>query len=143
MICFSLLLVLLSSFLIYLPSSAGAQMAKDPRGWTAGFFDVLMNEGEPEAVRMLKEESFLGQNSPGAIAHLGDLLSQMKEMSGTTINYEFIRENNLGSRVVRLLYVSNHVYLPIFYEFVFYESDIGWQLVALNVMNKTTEYPFN
>jgi hypothetical protein len=118
-------------------------MADDPRKWADGLFDILIQKGEDDFVRELKEVSFVGQEHPGAVESIGDTLRNAKQAAGTIINYEFIEASQLGTRTTRLRYVVNHVRYAILYHLTFYRTDHGWQLINFNLLGDIGSYPFD
>jgi hypothetical protein len=128
--------------LVALPGAAQAQEASDPRKWAAGFFDTLMQQNVAAAFRVLKEESFLGQQRPGALGPLEEAMTRTVQGYGTIINYEQANEARLGATLVRLTYLVNHRVMAVQYQMILYKGPRGWNLVHVDLKDKVEQYDY-
>jgi hypothetical protein len=128
--------------LMVLAGAAQAQEANDPRRWAASIFDTLMQQNVAAAFRLLKEESFLGQQRPGGLGPLEEAMTRTVQGYGTIINYELANEARLGSTLVRLTYLVNHRVLAVQYQLVLYKAERGWNLVHVDFKDKVEQYDY-
>ena len=50
---------------------------------------------------------------------------------GKQLDYEFIKEQEYGNSIVRLVYISKAEKLPLTWEFYFYKASSDWKLINL------------
>ncbi len=57
--------------------------------------------------------------------------SVLFENYGKLLSYEFIKKQQYGKSIIRLVYILKCEKTPVVWEFYFYKADADWQLVSL------------
>ena len=115
-----------SNFEIKKPSNSGLEKR------IGTFFEKLEKEQTPEAFAHLLDNSTIGRKKN----NVADLVKETEETLkkfGRVKEYEKIKMDKIGSRIVRLIYFSYSDDFPLKWEIYCYSGKSGWQVLDLNV----------
>ena len=115
-----------SNFEIKKPSNSGLEKR------IGTFFEKLEKEQTPEAFAHLLDNSTIGRKKN----NVADLVKETEETLkkfGRIKEYEKIKMDKIGSRIVRLIYFSYSDDFPLKWEIYCYSGKSGWQVLDLNV----------
>ena len=96
------------------------------------FFEKLEKEQTSEAFAHLLENSTIARKKN----NVSDLVKETEETLkkfGRVKEYEKIKMDKIGSRIVRLIYFSYSDDFPLKWEIYCYSGKSGWQVLDLNV----------
>lgn len=96
------------------------------------FFEKLEKEQTSEAFAHLLDNSTIGRKKN----NVADLVKETEETLkkfGRVKEYEKIKMDKIGSRIVRLIYFSYSDDYPLKWEIYCYSGKSGWQVLDLNV----------
>ena len=115
-----------SNFEIEKPSNSGLEKR------IGTFFEKLEKEQTPEAFAHLLDNSTIGRKKN----NVADLVKETEETLkkfGRIKEYEKIKMDKIGSRIVRLIYFSYSDDFPLKWEIYCYSGKSGWQVLDLNI----------
>ena len=96
------------------------------------FFEKLEKELTSEAFAHLLESSTIARKKN----NVSDLVKETEETLkkfGRVKEYEKIKMDKIGSRIVRLIYFSYSDDFPLKWEIYCYSGKLGWQVLDLNI----------
>lgn len=121
---------------------AAAQQAKDPKQFAGELLDTLMSKGVDEAYKIVGEQTYLGRINKTAAIALKEATQKGITAYGTIRNYEFVREQRLGSTYRNYVFVVNHLQLGVVYTMTLYNAAQGWNLVRLDINDTAARMPW-
>ena len=111
----------------WLPSSQDARKAAEgiTAAFAAGNFSGAMKEMSPLSVIPAPEFAAFE-------AQLNSQLDNILRRMGNPTSYEFLREEQAGSRLIRFRFLVFHEKAPIQWNYIFYKSEKGWIMTHFN-----------
>ena|SRR5579871_6289947 len=137
----SIIAVILSSALLFSSQTvARAQDASDPKAWADGLFQTLLKKGETDFAAGLKD-TMMGRETGGADVLL-NAVTKTRQSFGDLTGYDYISQQQVGSRLRRLKYVTYNQRFFLVYQFAFYKSDRGWELFGADLNSQSSNVPW-
>jgi hypothetical protein len=102
------------------------------------FFVALAEEKSTDAFAGLLKGSPLDANQE-EIGRLVQKTEELLKLSGAIRSHELLRVNRLGSRLLRLTYLSYSDALPLHWELYCFLGKTGWQVLDLNASPRIKE----
>jgi len=97
---------------------AGILKGEIDKSYDALFAGTVI-EPKKQAIQMIKEQT-----------------RTIFNLYGKKIASEFIKQQNYGDSVLRLVYIIKCESLPVIYEFYFYKATSDWKLINMNVSDQ-------
>lgn len=119
-------IVLITSIVLF--SATNICYAKEPIKITSDFFQMVESGKISEAFDQLFEGSQIPIQKPQAVDVLKRQTSSGLPMYGKINGIEKIRDEKIGSSIVRLVYVLKSEFHPTIWEFYFYKPKDTWFL---------------
>jgi hypothetical protein len=107
---------------------AGSALGAEPRDTANAFFKMVQEGKVSEAYDDLFKGSPLPSMKPQALELLKRQTSANLPMYGAILSVESLREEKLGTSIVRLVYVMKLEKHPVIWEFHFYKPKGDWFL---------------
>ena len=102
------------------------------------FFVALAEDKSTDAFAGLLKGSPLDANQE-EIGRLVQKTDELLKLSGAVRSHELLRVNRLGSRLLRLTYLSYSDALPLHWEMYCFFGKTGWQVLDLNASPRIKE----
>lgn len=119
----------------------GVSGAEEPAAQTlvpvdhaTSFFEILLSDEWQEAPAKLLAGSGIIQSDPEAANKILEQVTQRHEILGAPLGYELITNDEIGTSVVRLLFVLKFESKPVAWEFYYYKASDTWELANLSVL---------
>lgn len=121
---------------------ASVALAKEPQQFTEEFFKEVKSGNINNAYDDLFKGSGIPQVKPQAVDVLKSQTTSLLSFFGAILDYEKIREENIGSSLVRFVYILKHEKAPTIWQFYFYRPKDNWFLVnvTFNDQFKNLQY---
>ena len=133
--CLALLLVFAA------PGFGLAQETADPKAWANQFMGLMIQKGPESAYRFLKDNSYIGQRSPRAIAGIRASMHGAFASHGAAIGFEIAGERQVGGSLLLLTYVVKHEASPVIWELDFYRPRSRWNLYKFRFYDNPAKVP--
>jgi hypothetical protein len=106
--------------------------AKEPKEFTNTFFKMVQFGKIPEAFDQLFVGSQIPTQKPQAVDALKRQTASGLPMYGNILKVELVREEKIGTSIIRLVYVLTSDIAPTVWEFYFYKPKSDWFLGNIN-----------
>jgi len=107
---------------------ASAGFAKEPREFVEEFFNYVKEGKVSQGYDILFAGSGIPAMKPQAVDMLKTQTAGGLPMYGNILGFERIREEKLGTSIVRLVYILKSEKVPTVWEFYFYKPQTSWFL---------------
>ena len=102
-----------------------------PKNKVEEFFSSVMKADIAGGYDRLFEGSTIPQDKPQAVTLLKNQTQNGLPLYGKILGYDFIKEEDFGSSIVRLVYVLKSEKVPTTWEFYFYKPKGSWFLANI------------
>jgi hypothetical protein len=121
------------------PAPAPAQAGRTPDEIIQVFFDALKADRVEDAYGTLHSQ-FALQDRGGEAKKMAEQTQRALDAYGPVVGYELVREEKLGTHLMRRTYLLNGKNLPLRWQFYFYQAEKDWQLIDLRVDDALVEW---
>ena len=133
--------LLAAATLLVSQPSARAQDSQDPKVWCEGLLNDVVNKDDAAATSQVKN-TLLGRSVATTSDNVILAFTQTRSLGGQLKTYDYISEQQVGSRLKRLKYVVYAENYFLVAQFAFYKGDHGWELFGFDANNSAGQVPW-
>jgi len=106
---------------------------RSPDEVAAAFFNLLKADKVDAAYDTLKMELGIAERSPDEARKIREQTQKALDTFGPALDYEMVREEKLGTHLIRRSYLLIGAVLPLRWKFYFYKPADRWMLIDLRI----------
>ena len=115
------------------PTPAPELPKRSPDQIAATFFDALKSDRVDAAYDTLKAEFAMAERGDSEARNMRAQTQKALDAYGPVLAYELVREEKLGTHLMRRTYILAGEVLPLRWKFYFYQPADRWLLVDLRI----------
>ncbi len=119
------------ALLLFTPGFSVAAAPTTPKDKADAFFSSVIKNDIADGFDRLFDGSSIPQDKPQAVTLLKTQTQTGLPLYGKILGYDFIKEEDYGSSIVRLVYVLKSEKAPTTWEFYFYRPKGSWFLANI------------